>query len=308
LPPSSWRMSCVRIKRTPRALQRSSSAQICPCRGAKIKDLQTAGSSRRFGVSVDVSKMRQSLKRLATWAESIVRSEFKFAVFDQQDRCSSTWKVVVHKNEAYLSANTLGGKYKTTFHSEVSAHTGGDCNTGLTETLRRSLVGQPDWEGKSRHFEVWKRPKGNRVQRLVELWMPTRFLGKIRSGSSKADRIPAGPEGYLVSIGIFRLPVGYNPSARSSNTICSLQFEDGAHLAVLKRELKEPSDLDDLISDRVRYALAPSDDERRYGSIDQINLSDPSSRALVWRTDRHGRRVCIDVSIPEALRKPVKHA
>jgi len=225
---------------------------------------------------------------------------YKFTVVNKRGLCSCLWRIWVHKNEGYMCPNNLGGKYKASFHSD------GSCDVGLTSNLRSTLY-EPDWRGQSRHFDTWLRiEKNGVVERILELWIPTSHLGKMAGSIYESSRfLKAAPEGFMTSIGLFRVTsserlqqICNNPS---DECLCSFQFVDSSHLLVLRRELKEPFDLQPIISAPVRQSVSHQRAKKQYVSPENINLSDESIRALFWTKDHSGRRLWIDLLMVKGL-------
>jgi hypothetical protein len=219
---------------------------------------------------------------------------------NEQGLCSCLWRIWMHKNECYMCPNNLGGTLKASFHSD------GSCHVGLTSELRSTLY-EPEWMGQSRHFDTWLRIENGVVERILELWIPTSHLGKMaRIRYESVHWLKAAPEGFMISIGLFRVTsseklrqVCHNPR---DDFLCSFEFIDGTHLLVLARELKEPFNLQSLISTHVRQSVSPQRATKQYGSPENINLSDESIRALFWTSDHSGKRLWIDSIMVKTLK------
>jgi len=90
----------------------------------------------------------------------------------------------------YLAPRGVGHHYKASFHSS------GQCNVSLSSDIRKSLVDDPLWEGKSRILSCWQvapSPSADELRVLVELLFPGSYLdaAKPKQLGKSVDLLPA---------------------------------------------------------------------------------------------------------------------
>lgn len=209
---------------------------------------------------------------------------YRFRVHRAATDCSQDWRVWIEGSEVYLAPRSVGHQYKASFHSS------GQCQVGLSSSLRESLIGDPLWEGKSRLFSVWNVPttfsRNERVI-LVELFFPGSYLDNVTSKPGKSVELLECPDNHVVSICLLKSSLQSGVSFKSSNSsfreLSRLPCTDGCSLSVLYRVLPENDEYRNYLRYRYwsHYLAEPSSDGLTFGTWGDIPTS-ADVRALIW--------------------------
>ena len=209
---------------------------------------------------------------------------YRFRIQRSVNECSQDWRIWVEKSEVYLSPRGIGNQYKASFHSS------GQCQVGLSSDIRKSLIGDSRWDGKSRLFGVWQAPtqfSGGDNTVLVELVFPGSYLDVFTSKPGKSVEILECPENHLVSINIVKSSLQAGVVLQSDDAsfreLARLPCTNGSTISVLYRTLQENDEYRNYL--RARYwsqqLAEPTPSARTYGSRDAVPVS-PGIRALLW--------------------------
>lgn len=209
---------------------------------------------------------------------------YRFRVQRNTDECSQDWRVWVDGADIYLAPRGVAHQYKASFHGS------GQCQVGLSSDIRKSLVADPRWEGKSRLLDCWEAASsftGDERVALLELLFPGTYLDKVESKSDQSVQLLPCPDNHLVSICLVKssLPTGtvLTSSDTSFRELTRLPSTNACTLSLLYRALPETDDYLNYLRNRYwsHYLSEPTADGRTFGSRVAAPMS-PSIRALLW--------------------------
>ena len=209
---------------------------------------------------------------------------YRFRVQRTADECSQDWRVWIEDAEVYLAPRSVGHQYKASFHSS------GQCQIGLSSEIRKSLVIDPQWEGKSRLFSRWQAASsfsGDERVVLLELLFPGSYLDMVESKPGKAVDLLPCPDEHLVSVCLVKssLPAGVvlkSPDT-SFRELARLLCGNGCTISVLYRTLLETDEYRNYLRDRYwsHYSAEPTATGRTFGARGAAPVT-PAIRALLW--------------------------
>jgi hypothetical protein len=209
---------------------------------------------------------------------------YRFRVQLSSGECSQDWRVWVEDSEIYLAPRSIGHHYKASFHST------GQCQVGLSSEVRKSLIGDPSWDGKSRLFSVWQAPgqyTGNEQAMLIELMFPGSYLDEVPTKPGKSVDVIDCPDVHVVSVGLLKSSLRNGAVLKSNDfsfrELIRLPCSNGCSLSVVSRVLPETETYRDYLRERYwsHYLAEPSADGRTYGSRGGAPET-AALRALLW--------------------------
>lgn len=184
----------------------------------------------------------------------------------------------------YLAPRSVGHQYKASFHSS------GQCQVALSSEIRKSLIKDSSWEGKSRLLSVWQAPSsfsGDERANLVELLFPGSYLDVVESKPGKSVDLLDCPDGHLVSVCLLKSSLQAGVVLKSADPtfreLSRLPCADGCSLSVLYRALPEDDEYRRYLRERYwsHYLAEPTAEGRTYGNRGDAPVS-PNVRALLW--------------------------
>ncbi len=211
-------------------------------------------------------------------------STFRFRVQRTSGECSQDWRVWVEDAEVYLAPRCVAHQYKASFHSS------GQCQVGLSSDIRKSLIADPLWEGKSRLFDCWQAATsfaGDERVSLLELLFPGSHLDTVESKPGKSVQLLPCPGDHLVSICLVKssLPTGavLTSSDTSFEELSRLSCGNTCTLSVLYRTLPETDEYRNYLRNRYwsHYLAESTTAGRTFGSRIAAPMP-PAIRALLW--------------------------
>lgn len=211
---------------------------------------------------------------------------FRFRVENDIGLRSQDWRVWATGAEVYVAARATSHDYKASFHSS------GQCQIGISAQLRRSVIEDLGWEGKSRLFSTWIAPPPSARQPIVpllELMFPDSHLDQVALKTGPPVDVLRSEPGMLTSVGIFKtmssvdLTLSPSPSEKNLRELCRVPTADGHDILLLTRLLPESDEYNAYVRRRFwsNYLAQGTTRGRTYGSK-LFDSSSPNIRALVW--------------------------
>lgn len=209
---------------------------------------------------------------------------YRFRVQRATGECSQDWRVWVEGADVYLAPRCVGHQYKASFHHS------GQCHVGLSSDIRKSLIADPRWEGKSRLFDCWQAVSsftGDERVALLELLFPGSYLDTVESKPGKSVQLLPCPDNHLVSICLVKSSLPTTAVLTSSDTsfreLTRLTCANGCALSLLYRTVPESDEYLNYLRNRYwsHYLAEPTAAGRTFGSRVAAPMS-PAIRALLW--------------------------
>jgi hypothetical protein len=170
----------------------------------------------------------------------MAENAIRFGIAASSGKRSLSWKVWVDGNDGYLGSRGIAQAYKASFHES------GQCQIGLSAEIRKGLVDDPAWKGKSRLFAKWQvRPELERRQhaKLFEVLFPFAHLSNLDRPVVDDELILEGKEGEIASVGLFRVSMPSGSVVESEDDslieIGRLPLRNGQCILVLYRSFQE---------------------------------------------------------------------
>jgi hypothetical protein len=217
----------------------------------------------------------------------------RFAITSENSQYSQSWKIWTQKNNCYMGSRGMAQDYKASFHES------GQCQIGLSSEIRKSLVIDPSWEGKSRLLDVWQVENdveyGEKV-RLIELLFPFSHLDKFNKPISGNEIELRCGIGEISSVAVFRARMGADSIVKSGDQSVSevgrLPLNNGQWIVVLHRVLDETEEYLDFFAKSANSFKLPyenSDDSGRTYQKGDIDLNKPGLRLMLGYKNNDSR-------------------
>ncbi|MBA2660247.1 MAG: hypothetical protein H0U72_12170 [Nitrosospira sp.] len=209
---------------------------------------------------------------------------FRFLVANDAGEASQEWRVWTEGNELYVGPRSAAHEYKASFHSS------GQCQVGISSEIRKSLVSEPAWTGKSRLFSTWTLDKvdiDSPRQDLLELLIPDSYLDVVKPEITPAGRILRGDPGQITSVALIRTHLSADAALTSTEPgFCELyrfQLDNAYTILVLQRCLTESLEYHKYVRSRFwsHYLAKPTPEGRTYRGKN-VDQSSSSLRAMLW--------------------------
>lgn len=235
---------------------------------------------------------------------------FRFRVVNSEGESSSDWRVWVQGGEAYASSRYISNQYKASFHSS------GQCHVGISQELRASLVDDPQWRGKSRHFSTWTVDHTQAAQKpvpLVTLLFPELYLSTPSSkGNKEVEMLPVAKK-KIAAIALLLISTARVHELRPADSVtplrrlCNLPMPSGNSIVAYQAELEMPIGYEQELQNRFAAQMrAPeTSNSRTFGRRPDHEFS-PTMRAMLWDGRRIEKQWCEISAAKLALSLAVK--
>lgn len=231
------------------------------------------------------------------------RQVYRFCIRNSIGEHSSVWRVWAVGNDVYAGHRGITQSYKASFHSD------GECHSGLSSDIRKTLIDNPKWKGKSRHYDQWHVKnvlgKGESLD-LVELIFPNSQLDDFDIESTPAVNWLECSKGNCVSIAIFKANFEdgkiVTSNERDFKHLFTMSLKNGNKIIILYRLIDEKEQYLNFIKNHMTSTLSNLDedvhslDEKTY-KCGSFNNTDPKIRAMLWHRKEDGHRVWIECSV-----------
>jgi hypothetical protein len=214
---------------------------------------------------------------------------FRFRVATADGECSQDWLVWNKKNDVYAGARNTSHEYKASFHSS------GECHVALSQDIRKSLISDPDWSGRSRVFGAWSRDpaechKG--PQHLLQIVFSSAYLDVLAQKHEGNVRVIESRPGTISSVGIYRARLPSDAVVQSDDPtlteLTRMLLPNGDSVLLISHELPETEEYLTFLRTRLLSHLEAqrSPAGRTYGKK-PTEMPGAGVRALLWDGARH---------------------
>lgn len=215
---------------------------------------------------------------------------FRFCVGNKEER-SLVWRLWTQKNDCYLGAREIAGQYKASFHED------GRCQIGISRSLRKMLIENPNWASQSRLYDIWYvdiNSGAPRLHPLIELIIPRSHLENLPpiKENKEVYWLNSGDYGEATSFGIFRQNAqsSYNPPnvVDSEVVVKRLPLDCGASVVVIYRLISWTKEHESFLSKNLSNMDLSENSGRRYSAGD-FNMENPGIRAMMCTSIQNKR-------------------
>ena len=206
---------------------------------------------------------------------------------------SQSWKAWVRGNDCYLGTRRISHEYKVSFHES------GQCHIGLSKEVRKTLIDDPSWQGKSRLFSKWavetELLEGEHVK-LFEMLFPHSHLDAWKTPITGNELLLSCEPGQIASVAFYRasIPLGATVESEDQSVaeVARLPLENGHSIVVLYRWFEESEEhLHFFEQTALSFRLPgePGTGKGRTYATGKIDRKNPNSRAMLSFQNDGGR-------------------
>jgi len=215
----------------------------------------------------------------------VADNTFRFLVANDIGDTSQEWRIWADGNELYIGARSTAHEYKASFHSS------GQCQVGISSGLRKTLISDPNWAGKSRLFCTWtidETATEPAYYELLEILIPDSYLDEVDFGITPAGSVLRSIPEHITSVGIIkaRLPSGatLTSNAPGFEELCRIQLNNGFCAVIVKRLLPESKEYHRFVRHQFwsHFLAERTADGRTYGTKERIDQASANVRAMLW--------------------------
>lgn len=217
---------------------------------------------------------------------------FRFRIVSDSGEESSNWRIWTQRENVYVGVRLMTDTYKASFHET------GECHVGITTEVRKTLVGNPSWTGKTRHFSGWTLDPldaDTGLQNLVDILFPDSYLGPPGPAEKSKATILRSQPSTITAVSVIRARLPENAYLHCTDTSVSELFgaplPSGRMLLVVRSNLLETPEYRTEIRSQMlsRWSASSTPSGRTYGTK-PAGSPDENVRALLWNGTNQRKR------------------